>query len=110
MAGTKGASKAAPATVAGNGRARPSNGAAGVDEAALHELLAALLAVKDGNFSVRLPERRTTLIRDENEVRRDGLDPDIHSATARRFGLTHRIFAGGVDGVNVRACHFGERH
>ena len=66
MAGTKAASKAAPAaaTKAGNGRGAvaASNGAAGVDEAALHDLLAALLAVRDGNFSVRLPERRATLM------------------------------------------------
>jgi HAMP domain-containing protein/signal transduction histidine kinase/DNA-binding response OmpR family regulator len=39
-----------------------SNGSSSPDEAALQELLWALRAAKDGNFSVRLPERRNTLL------------------------------------------------
>src|SRR5205807_8181615 len=43
----------APAAAAGDGRAR--------EAVALHELLRALKAARDGDFSVRLSERRTGL-------------------------------------------------
>src|SRR5204863_5185597 len=39
-----------------------TNGLGSLDEAALQELLAALRAARDGNFSVRLPGRRSSLI------------------------------------------------
>src|SRR5688500_5105130 len=53
-----------PATIDGNSRragAKGGNGAV-TDDAALQELLRALRAAKDGDFSVRLPERKTTLL------------------------------------------------
>src|SRR5438477_8416166 len=66
---SKGATKAAAKVTAkaANGRraaADGRNGAAanGTDEAALKELLRALQAAKNGDFSVRLPERRNTLM------------------------------------------------
>src|SRR5438270_512395 len=66
MAGTKGATKAASAAIKkatnGRGAVASTSGNASVDEGALHELLSALLAAKAGNFSVRLPERRSTLM------------------------------------------------
>ncbi|MGQ0519688.1 MAG: response regulator [Actinomycetota bacterium] len=54
-------SKASPEKAGSSPRDATSNGT-GVDEAALHELLRALRAAKDGDFSVRLPERRNTLL------------------------------------------------
>src|SRR5579884_3824473 len=63
---TAGAKTAVKANGAANGRARAgANGVArdgGPDEAALHELLDALRAAKNGDFSIRLPARRNTLL------------------------------------------------
>src|SRR5438067_6330953 len=55
------------AAKAADGRRAAANGrdgaaANGTDEAALKELLRALQAAKNGDFSVRLPERRNTLM------------------------------------------------
>src|SRR5438067_1935435 len=62
---SKGATKTA--AKAADGRRAAANGrdgaaANGTDEAALKELLRALQAAKNGDFSVRLPERRNTLM------------------------------------------------
>src|SRR3954471_19206837 len=64
MAGTRAATRATSASgsKSSNGRAAASSTNGSVDEGALRDLLDALLAVKDGNFSVRLSERRSTLM------------------------------------------------
>src|SRR3954452_8479835 len=48
--------------VAHNGSGNGAGAAAAADESALNELLRALRAATDGDFSVRLPERRATLM------------------------------------------------
>ncbi|PLS75823.1 MAG: hybrid sensor histidine kinase/response regulator [Actinobacteria bacterium] len=64
MASSKVTTDRATATAAraGNGQRAAAGNGASADEAALHELLRALRAAKDGDFSVRLPERRNTLL------------------------------------------------
>src|SRR4051812_40100276 len=68
MAGTRAATRATSTSGSktGNGRTAASSGNGStngsVDDGPLRDLLDALLAVKEGNFSVRLPERRSTLM------------------------------------------------
>src|SRR5438132_1202195 len=68
MATTRVASKRTAATQSGNGHhangSPPTSGVAftAPDEATLTEFLRVLRAAKDGDFSVRLPERRNTLM------------------------------------------------
>src|SRR5690606_8677741 len=78
------------------GRSGPSSSGATADEAELVELLRALKAARDGDFSVRLPARRTTLIGQigaaSNElVEMNGRQTKELARVARRVGREGRM-------------------
>ncbi|MEO7836622.1 MAG: HAMP domain-containing protein, partial [Acidimicrobiales bacterium] len=92
MASTKGTTGAsAPTTTAKPGNGQRPAGANGVsaDEAALHELLRALRAAKDGDFSVRLPERRNTLMGQIGTAYNDLIA--LNAASTKELGRVARL-------------------
>ncbi|HVE45796.1 MAG TPA: HAMP domain-containing protein [Acidimicrobiales bacterium] len=82
------AATAATMPKSGNGR-RPAVNGGSVDEAALHELLRALRAAKDGDFSVRLPERRNTLLGQIGAAYNDLIE--LNAASTKELGRVARL-------------------
>ncbi|HET9444317.1 MAG TPA: HAMP domain-containing protein, partial [Acidimicrobiales bacterium] len=84
-------SRTVAARKAGAADGRPpaaSNGSA-VDEAALHDLLRALRAAKDGDFTVRLPQRRNTLMGQIGAAYNELVD--LNAAATKELGRVARL-------------------
>ena len=76
-------------TAGAAGTAATTNGDGGMaDEAALHELLRALRAAKDGDFTVRLPQRRTTLMGQIGAAYNELVE--LNAATTKELGRVAR--------------------
>ncbi|HUP69339.1 MAG TPA: HAMP domain-containing protein [Acidimicrobiales bacterium] len=74
---------------AGNGQRPAAGNGISVDEAALHELLRALRAAKDGDFSIRLPERRNTLLGQIGAAYNDLIE--LNAASTKELGRVARL-------------------
>src|SRR5688572_9275987 len=86
---TSGAAGAAKVTASAANGSRAKPAAPVVDEAGLRDLLVALRAAADGNLSVRLPERRSSLMGQIGAAFNDLMD--TNSRATKELGRVARV-------------------
>src|SRR5688500_15050161 len=78
-------------TQAGNGRSngRKTTGAAPLSDAEVQQLIGALRAVRDGDFTARLPQRKGSALAEVAAIFNDLVELNLHQS--KEFGRVSRI-------------------